>query len=333
MLRFDKRRTRWSVWHGVVLLGLTFLGPPPTTASADEPSAGVLLRRARYALAAGQTDDAAAALRSARKSEPRSRRGLEAALLLADLEFSRGAATQADAVLGAAERDFPDGDASAQILLARGWLALTRPDGAAALRHFSLVASRSAQRFATELAVLGSAWARLVADQAPGEVPAELAALAASASDPVLRTAAALTLARVHGVRGEHKKALRKLRALRRVVRGTSFADDVELGIGLAQLDLGAPAAARKTFRRLAVWTGGPGFAAASPSAPTLTLVDLRLPPRSFAARLAHLYAGRPERSADLLTFFAGALDRPARADAAAALGLADAAMAARKGA
>ena len=62
-----------------------------------------------------------------------------------------------------------------------------------------------------------------------------------------------------------------------------------------------------------------------------LTLSDLRLPPAAFAARLARLYAARKERAAGLLTFLAGTLDRPARADAAAALSLADAAIAAGK--
>jgi len=290
----------------------------------------MLLRRARFALAAGRIDDAAGALREVVTREPSSRRGLEAALMLADADFALGRAEQADAVLAAATQEFPDGDAAAEILLARGWLAIARQDASAATRHFGLVAGRSSHRFATEMAALGSAWARLVAQATPAEVPGELRTLATTATEPGLRVAAALTLARAHASRSEHKRALRRLRALRRTVRGTSFRDDVELAIGLSQLDMGAPAAARKTFRRLARLGDA---APASPIAPVsgLTIEDLRLSPRDFAARLARLYAARKDRTGGVLQFFAATLDRAAAADAAAALALADAAIAARK--
>lgn len=332
MHRHVRRGTRASLArHVVVLLGLTLLGPEASDARAEEPSVGVLLRRARYALAEGRRDDAADALRAARRAEPRTRRGLEAALLLADLEFSRGDGAAADDVLARAERDFPEGEAGAQVLLARGWVAIARPDAAAALRHFALVPMRSGERYATEAAQLGSAWARLIGTPAVADVPPELRALARSARDPALRVAALLSLARAHGARAEHKQALRKLRALRRIVRGSSFADDVELAIGLAQLDLGAPAAARRTFRRLAEQPETPRPVGATSSQAGITLVDLRLPPRDFTARLARLYASRAEQTSDVLTFLASALDRDARRDAGAALSLADAAVAARK--
>jgi len=329
---FVKRKSRSSVTgRWLVLLGLTLLLQPPAPADAEEASVGVLLRRARYAIAAGQSDDAAAALRAALAKEPLTRRGLEAALLLADVEFTRNDADQADAVLAAAERDFPDGDGSAQVLLARGWLAIARADTATAQRCFGLVPARSGERFTTELAVLGGAWARLAAAQPADDVPRELVKLAGGASDPVLRVAAGATLARAHAARGEFKQALHRLRALRRAVRGTSFSDDVELSIGLAQLDMGAPTRARRTFQRLAASTAAPSPAPPDLTSSGLTLADLRLPPAAFAARLARLYAARKERAAGLLTFFAGTFDRPARADAAAALSLADAAIAARK--
>ena len=332
MHRHVRRRTRASLArHAVVLLGLTLLGPGPADARAEEPSVGVLLRRARYALAEGRRDEAAVALRAARRAEPRTRRGLEAALLLADLELTRGDGAAADDVLAGAERDFPEGEAGAQVLLARGWVAVARPDPAAALRHFGLVPMRSGERYATELAQLGSAWARLIGAAAVADVPAELHTLSGSARDPVLRIAALLSLARAHGARGEHKQALRKLRALRRIARGTSFADDVELAIGLTQLDLGAPAAARRTFRRLAEQPAVPRAAWVPSSQAALTLADLRLPPRDFAARVARLYAARAEPTSDVLTFLAGTLDRDARRDATAALSLAHAAIAARK--
>lgn len=321
-----------SAVRHVIVLGLAVLALAPAAAGADGPSAGLLLRRARYAIAEGRPQEAAAALRAARAAEPRTRRGLEAALLLADLELARGDARAADAVLGAAERDFPDGDAGAEVLLARGWLAVARADGAAALRHFQLVAGRTEDRPARELALLGSAWARLVApDGAAAPPPAELATLAASSRDPVLRIGALLSLARAHAARGEHRKALRRLRALRRLARGTSFADDVELGIGLVQLDMGAAAAARKTLTRLAAQDDAPEAAALPDGASVLTLTDVRLAPAALAGRLAQLYAARRDPSMDVLRFLVAALDRPARRDARAALSLVDAALAARK--
>lgn len=314
--------------RAALLFCLTLLGLPPSAALADEPSPGVLLRRARYALAEGRRDEALEALRAARRAEPRTRRGLEAALLLADLEVARGDAAAADAVLGTALGDFPDGEPSAQLLLARGWLAIGRLDGPAAQRHFALVAARTGERSAIDLAALGSAWSRLVAGDA-ASATAELAPLATAGHDPVLRIGALLSLARAHAARGEHKRALRKLRALRRLVHGTSFADDVELAIGLTQLDLGNPTAARRTFAR----AGDLPAAAAHPAASGggLTLGDLRLPPRALVARLARLYAARTEPGAGAVAFFVATLDRDARRDVTAALSLADAAVAARK--
>jgi hypothetical protein len=331
MARHVKRRIGVHGARGRSLLcALALLAVLPEGALGDDTSPGMLLRRARFALAAGRVEDAAGALREVVAREPGSRRGLEAALMLADAEFARGRGGEADAVLTAAETRFPDGDASGEILLARGWLAVARQDPAAATRHFGLVASRTSHRFATELAALGGAWARLVVQQRPADVPAELRTLAASASDPALRVAAALTLARAHAARAEHKRALRKLRALRRAVRGTSFSDDVELAIGLSQLDMGSPAAARKTFTRLARLSGTSPASAGAPVS-GLTIDDLRLAPQAFAARLARLYAARKDRTGGVLPFFAATLDRPAAADAAAALALADAALAARK--
>ncbi|MEW6272573.1 MAG: hypothetical protein AB1689_25115 [Thermodesulfobacteriota bacterium] len=330
MYREVKRRIRAPGARGRLALLALLLAALPAPAQANEASAGVLLRRARYAIVEGRQADAASALREARAKEPHTRRGLEAALLLADLEFSRGNGAAADEALAAAERDFADGEAGAQVLLARGWLALARQDASSATRHFGLVASRSSQRFANELATLGLAWARLTLHAAPSDVPSELRPLVTRGSDPALRVAAGLTLARAHRARGEHKLELRWLRALRRLVRGSTFSDDVELAIGLAQLDAGAPAAARKTFERLAKTAPA---TSAREGAAALTLLDLRLPPQTFVARVSRLYAERSEKGAGILPFLMGTLDRPAAADAAAALGLADAAIAARKGA
>ncbi|HEY8517583.1 MAG TPA: hypothetical protein VIS07_18890 [Candidatus Binatia bacterium] len=317
-------------WGRPALLAALLIALVPTGAYGNQASAGVLLRQARYAIAEGRTADAVAKLREARAKEPRTRRGLEAALMLADLELSRGNGATADEVLAAAERDFAAGEASAQVLLARGWLALARGDGGNAARHFGLIASRTNERFVNELGVLGLAWSRLIAQGDATEVPTELRALVTRGSEPMLRVAAGLTLARAHAARGEHKQELRWLRALRRLVRGSTFGDDVELAIGLAQIDAGAPIAARKTLERLAQKT--PSTSAVD-GASTVRLIDLRLPPQEFVARLARLYAGRTDKTTGVLAFLVRALDRPAAADAQTALGMANAAIAARKGA
>jgi ATP/maltotriose-dependent transcriptional regulator MalT len=303
----------------------------PTIAGADRPSAGVLLRHARYAVAEGRTRDAIDALRTVRTTEPRSQRGLEAALLLADVELKGGDAAAADRTLAEAGGDFPDGDGAAQLLLARGWLALARGDATAALQQFELVPARSGERPARELAQLGIGWARLVGSTERPDVPHELSTLAASAQDPTLRIGALLSLARTHQARGDHRQALRALRATRRLVRRTSLEDDVELGIGLVQLDMGRLAAARRTLTHLAA-EGTTTEASALPAgASSLTLADLRLPPAAFAARLAALYAGQVQPGIDLRHFLGATLDRPAGKDAAAALDLATVAIAAGK--
>jgi tetratricopeptide (TPR) repeat protein len=307
---------------------LLALAPAPAGA-ADGPSAGVLLRRARSALAEGRSSAAIAELTAVRAAEPASHRGLEAAVLLADLQLRAGDPATADRTLASAARDVVDGEPAAQILLARGWLAIARGDADGALAHFALVPARSDVRSARELALLGTGWARLVAAPRTSAVPPELVTLASSADDPQLRIGAQLSLARAYAYREEHRKALRALRALRRQVRGTSFADDVELGIGLVQLEMGRPAAARKTLARV---VDDPTTASASPlpeAATALTLADLRLPPAAFAARLAALWASRARPDADLGRFLSVVLDRPARADAAAALSVAEAALAA----
>lgn len=313
----------------LALLSLALLLGGAEASPANDASPGVLLRRARYAVAAGDADTAVTALRALLRSAPHTRHGLEAALLLADLEFSRRDAAMADAVLAEAEKTFPDGDAGAQLLLARGWLALAREDAASATRHFGSVATRGAQRETLELAQLGAAWARLVDGDQPTDTPDALARLASGAAEPALRVAAGMTQARALSARGEHKRALRRLRALRRILRGSSFADDVELAIGIAQLDLGMPSAARRTFARLSRRERRPRPVLVAGSG--VTFDDLRLPPPAFAQRLARLYAGRKDRTVGLLAFFVGALDRPAATDAAAAIALADAAIAARK--
>lgn len=329
-LHVDIGRHATGVRHVIAML-VTLYAAAPDLAGADGAYAGVLLRRARFAVAEGRVADAAEALRTVRAVEPSSHRGLEAALLLADLDMKGGDAAGADRILADAGRDFPDGDAGAQLLLARGWLALARGDAPGALRHFELVTARTNERTSRELGELGIGWARLVGASGRSDVPAELVSLAASAQDPTLRIGALLSLARAHGARGDHRKELRALRQLRRLVRGTSFADDVELGIGLVQLEMGRPTAARRTLAKLAT-DAAPAEASQLPDGGgRLTLSDLRLPPTAFAARLAALYAGQSQPGIDLRHFLGATLDRPARDDATIALDLVDAALAAGK--
>lgn len=314
----------------MVACALLAIAPANAGATAGS-SAGVLLRRARYALAEGRPQAATEALRAARLAEPRSPRGLEAALLLADVQLRSGDADAADRTLGDAERDFPDGDEGAQLVAARGWIGLARGDAASALRHFERVATRTDDTASREMAMLGTAWARLTTVPAQPGVPSELVTLAASAQDPIARAGALLSLARAYGARGEHRRALRALRRLQRLVRHTTLSDDVALSIGLVQLDMGRPLSARRTLAPIAA--GGAGAEAApAGKAEGLTLADLRLPPTSFAARLATLHAGQTQPGIDLRHFLGTLVDRSAQHDAATALGVAEAAIAAGKG-
>jgi hypothetical protein len=180
------------------------------------------------------------------------------------------------------------------------------------------------------MALLGTAWARLTAVPEPSDVPVELVTLAASAQDPTVRAGALLSLARAYAARGEHRRSLRTLRRLERLVRHTTLADDVALSIGLVQLDMGRPRSARRTLAPIAAGSAGAEAGAATSTA-GLTLADLRLPPTAFAARLAALYAGQTQPGIDLRHFLGALVDRSAQHDAAIALGTADAAIAAGK--
>ncbi|MBY0273725.1 hypothetical protein K2Z84_00175, partial [Candidatus Binatia bacterium] len=256
-LDVDRRRSVPRIGSVLPVLAAVLAITAADAAAANGPSAGVLLRRARYALAEARPTAAMDALRAARLAEPRSPRGLEAALLLADVQLRGGDAGAADRTLGEAERDFPDGEQAAQLVAARGWLGLARGDAASALRHFERVATKTDEPASREMALLGTAWARLTAVPEPSDVPVELVTLAASAQDPTVRAGALLSLARAYAARGEHRRSLRTLRRLERLVRHTTLADDVALSIGLVQLDMGRPRSARRTLAPIAAGSAG----------------------------------------------------------------------------
>lgn len=317
--RFHPRHL--GVVGGSILLAALGLptGHAPA-AAANGPPTGVLLRQARYALAEGDDDRARGALRSACAAEPGTARGLEAALLLASLEFGRGdraAAENALTLPAVAARTLPSaGDA---LLVARGWIALGSDDPAAARLAFEAARS-SREPAARDLAAIGEAWASLAGGE-PASAVVTLGAVARSTADPVFRTAARWSLARAHAAAGDARRARHALRALRRFARATSFADDVELDLALSELSSGDTRSARRTLLRLARL---PGRASGPPRAPGdgPTLDELRLAPRAFVARLAALYAGRPAPAESPFDFLRRALDRDARSDADAVLRL-----------
>lgn len=308
-----------------LLLATGSLAPAAArSGTADEPSAGLLLRRARYALAEGDVERARASLRAACTSEPSTGRGLEAALLLASLEFGRGDRTAAESALAmpaGLARSLPA--AADALALARGWIALGSDDPASARLAFAAAAA-SPDASARDLSALGSAWASLAAGE-PASAIATLGPVSRASTDPVLRTAARWSLARAHAAAGDSRRARHALRDLRRTARSTSFADDVELDLALAELASGDLRSARRTILRLGGLPGSSSGPARRPGE-VPTLADLQLPPRRFVARLAALFTARPIEAESPVEFLRRALDRDARSDATEALRLVSAA-------
>ncbi len=317
-------RTRRPPVAALTALALC-LGLP--TADVGAESAGVKMRRARFALARGADGDAAIDLEAVRQSEPGSSRSLEAAMLLADLRFSTGRARDAEAILADAAEAAP-GDLAAPIILTRGWLALRRGATGEAREHFAGIRSSGVAR-ARAVAEIGTCWASLAANEPVTDVAA-LVSLAHGDGPLAMRFAAGWTLAEAYASTGDHRRALRELRRLRRDVRRTSFEDDLELMLGLAQLEAGRARDARRTFTRLER-RHGPG-SSRSPVDTGLRLADLQAPMAEFVARVGALYAGRATRSVGLMPFLAALLDRHAALDARAATALAQRALDAKKG-
>jgi len=286
------------------------------------------MRRARFALARGADAAAAAALEKVRRADPGSPRGLEAALLLADLRFAEGYPDRAESILAEAHEHAQPAIA-APIGLARGWLAVSRgaPDEARARFEEG---RRTGSALARAVAEIGRVWSSLSAGQPVVDL-APLVAVAHAEGPDTLRFAAGWTLARAHARNGDHRRALRELRRLRRSFRHTSLEDDLELSLGLAQLDAGKPRRALRTFRRLERRFAGQAGPSAEVSA-GIRLADLRASDADFVARVSSLYAQRRTRSIGLIPFLGALLDRRAAADANAASALAERALGTRKG-
>ncbi len=320
--RTTPRRRRPSV----ALASLAALAGVTAIASAA-PTPTMEMRRARFALARGADGDAIAALEAVRREDPGSPRGLEAALLLADLHFSNGRSPAAADVLGEAATAAPAGSRAA-IDLARGWLALASGEGDAARARFA-EARTSDVALARDVAEIGHTWVTL----ATGGRATNLDALegAARRDGPLAtRFAASWTLSKALARAGEHRRALREVRRLRGDVRGTEYEDDLELLLGLAQLEAGRAKDARRTFKRLERRNGA-GWSR-SPIDAGLRLDDLRASDGDLVARVGALYAERSDRSVGLLPFLGALLDRDAGRDASWGVLLAERAIAAKKG-
>ena len=187
--------------------------------------------------------DRRASARRARRAWPQ--RGLEAALLLADVEVKGRRRVGRGAHARDRRARLPRRRRRRAQLLARGWLRSRCGDGAAALRHFELVPASYDERPSRELAVLGTGWARLVGPPGGPRYRTSWVSLASSAQDPTLRIGALPRWRRRIQARGEHRRLAVPARAAPSRP-GTSFADDVELRVGLAQLDMGRAATARR---------------------------------------------------------------------------------------
>jgi hypothetical protein len=279
------------------------------------------MRRARISLMNGAEQTAARELEAVRRVEPASARGLEAAFLLADLAFSAGRGAEAEKVLAETAAALPEGEAAAHVSLARAWLAIGRGAATQAGPHFARARSAARLPLAREIAALGQAWAALITDP-PAVGTGELERLARGGLHPTLRFLSGWTLARTYIAIGEKRRALHTLRAMRRAVRGSSYEDDLELALGLAQLEAGDPIAARRTFQRMRRRFSADAPAGSRDLDARLRLDDLRLRPAELAARVTQLYVQRQRRGADVVRFVGNLLDRPAAADVPAALAL-----------
>lgn len=322
------------VFAAALVLGCVGLGVQPFGAErglwlgpneAQAESTATQMRRARFALLRGASGQAEPDLTAVWRSAPSSVRGLEAAFLLANLYVSTGRADEADAILEEAGRADTN-DTAPVVRLARGWLAIYRADGPTARASFD-ASRRASSALVRRVAELGLAWTSL-RDETPPENIATIEGWADRPEPLALRLGAAWTVARAYALRGDHRKALRELRRLRRHVRGTPYEDDLELLRGLTQLGAGRAADARRSFARLERRFGGNG-----PVRPGLLLEDLRSSNAELVDRVGRLYAERVDPSVGLLPFLAGLLDRNAGADAPAALALAEHALRAQKGA
>ena len=312
-------------WRGALvglvgLLGVALLLGAPTAGFA---SASSQMRQARFALVRGDEATARRALENVRGDTPASARGIEASVLLADLHFSKGRTSEASKVLSEAAA-VASGHPATAVALARGWLEVSHGTPQKAREHFRM-AGQSPSAFARAFAQVGQAWAALAAGQ-PIENAAALEDIARRGQPPALRFAAGWTLARAYSSQGDGKRALRELRRLRRGLRHTTYEDDSELALGLAQLESGRVRQARRTFRRLERRFGPPRDGVMRGH--TLEIRDLRDSHAGLIARISDLYASRSNHAMGLLAFLASLLDRHAVDDVPGAQALTEAALA-----
>lgn len=295
----------------VLTLALACALPPPAEGSIG----GIRMRRARFALARGAHQMAIPDLEAVRDNAPSSAAGLEAALLLADIHFSRGSAGLAAAVLEKAQNEAAPATAPT-ILLARGWLALTRARPDEATKYFR-EAAQAPSETARLMATIGELWA---AGPRPPRKSEEtrLNEAMRSGGPPALRFLAGWSLVLSQREAGSARGALKASRRLRAAMRRTTFSDDAELIFALSLLDAGRARPARRRLERLSERFGEEMTRGAPPVG--LALGDLRSPRAAIAARMGELYAAREDRSADLRSFVGGMLDRAAARDVEPAL-------------
>ncbi|MEO2168916.1 MAG: hypothetical protein ABGY42_12510, partial [bacterium] len=171
---------------------------------ADAESSGVRMRRARQALSVADDTRARQELEVVQAASPRSSRGLEAAMLLADLDFRTGRREAAAARLSAASEAADGSFGSALIGMTRGWLAISMGDSATAHERFREVGRDLPG--AGQVVAFGQAWADLLQGRADRPDPS-LVGWIKDGPHPGFQFAAGLTAARMHQARGEWRRA------------------------------------------------------------------------------------------------------------------------------
>ena len=219
-------------WRRIVAIAGMAVATGATTIASAAPTPAMDMRRARFALARGAEADAIAALDAVRRKEPSSPRGLEAAMLLADLHFSNGRSHDAADVLGDAAAVAPAGS-GVTIDLARGWLALASGEVDAARDHFADAAASNVD-LARDVAEIGRAWASLTHGGRVGEL--QTLERAARRDGPLaIRFAASWTLSKAHASAEELIAHCKKHLAGFKVPRAIEFCELPKTSTGKIQ--------------------------------------------------------------------------------------------------
>ena len=304
--------------------------PEPARSAIQELSPNSRMRMARDALARGHAQVAIEHWQAVLNTGKPSPQQIEAVVRLTDIAFRTGKGHRAQLLLAQLLATDRSPSETHLLHLVAGWLAIGREEPLLAEAHFAALPEAEASGWLGIAQTLGAAWANLLGPRAnslPASHRPALSRLLRHDHPPGVRFVAGWTAFHLHNARGEPQRAILALRKMRRAVRHTSFEDDAELLVGLAQLQQGKRKRAAHTLRRLQRQHGAQQNSTQqignSPdNAPQLSLTDLRQSGAQLAARIASLYRARNPQTTSLTDFLTEIFDRAAAADTTEAIGL-----------